>query len=141
MKWGKTSASISTANQSRKAKVAAANAERDSPKNVTTKTKLKGDKYKVKTKGGQKQPVTDDAIKAHVSRQKLKKSGVDALSNDELRDMATRMNLEQQVNSLSAKRPKSIGRQFVEKAMEDPQSSFDTASTGVSALKNISKKR
>lgn len=139
MKWGKTSASLSTANQSRKTKVAAANAVRDAPKDVAVTTKLKGKKYAVKTKGGEKQQVTDDAIKSHVARQKMKKSGIDALSNKELQELSTRMNLENQVNSLNSKRPRSAGQKFVEKALADPNKTYETASRGIAEARKLSK--
>ena len=66
-------------------------------------------KTKVKTKGGQAHPATDDAIKAAVQKQKLKKSGAAALSNKELSELRDRLQLEQQVKSLAA----PTGQKFV----------------------------
>ena len=99
-------------------------------------------KTKVKTKGGQLAEVSDDAIKKAVTRQKMKRSGVDALSNKELQDLATRMNLEQQVRSLGAKAPKTTGQKAVEKVLEDPAKSLKTVkdvSTGVGAAYKVVK--
>jgi hypothetical protein len=90
-------------------------------RNSLTKTKLKA-------VGGEDHPAHDDAIKVAAARQKLKKSGIHTLSNKELQDMAQRMNLESQVHSLNAKRPKSVGQGFVDmhlaKAQKDPYGSL-----------------
>lgn len=59
---------------------------------------------RVKAKGGTGQPIAKDAKVAAVSRQKAKKSTVDALSNDELKSLVTRMNLEQQYSQLETNR-------------------------------------
>jgi 2'-5' RNA ligase len=75
-------------------------------------------KTKVKAKGGEAHPATDDAIKAAVQRQKLKKSGAAALSNQELRELATRMQLEQQVKSLDAQ-SKSSGKKLVKSLLRE----------------------
>ena len=86
----------------------------------TGHTRVRG-KTKVKTKGGSHHDVADDAIKFHMTRQKLKRSGTDALTNDELQKMATRMNLEQQVRTLSKNRPKSQGQKVTENLLKDPE--------------------
>lgn len=82
------------------------------PVSVTTKTSPTG-KAKVKARGGKNQPATSDAIAKAETARKLKKSGVNALSNNELQQLATRMNLEQQVSRLSESQPKSNGAKFV----------------------------
>jgi hypothetical protein len=71
-------------------------------------------KSKVKTVGGEDHPPHEDAVKVAVAKQKMRKSGVVALSNAELQTMAQRMQLESQVHSLVSKQPKSIGRGFVD---------------------------
>lgn len=58
----------------------------------------------VRTTGGKKLPLSDDATRAAVSRQKAKKSNVRSLSTKELQDLVNRMNLEQQYSSLEKKR-------------------------------------
>jgi hypothetical protein len=78
-------------------------------------------KTKIQTKGGDNHPAHDDAVHVALARQKLKKSGPHALSNKELQDVATRMNLEQQVRSLESKRPKSVGEDFVSKQLNEAQ--------------------
>jgi 2'-5' RNA ligase len=78
---------------------------------TTTTTINKGlrSKTKIKGTGGKGSPAAEDAIKAATTKQKLKKSGPAALSNTELRDLATRLQLEQQVSQLAT--PK--GQKFV----------------------------
>lgn len=71
-------------------------------------------KTKVKAKGGELQPASADAVKAATHKQKLRKSGAAALSNQELRDLATRLQLEAQVQALAA--PK--GKQFVTRQLQ-----------------------
>lgn len=56
---------------------------------------------KVKVKGGTGQKPHDDAIRAAVAGQKVKKSSLDSLSNKELKDLVNRMNLEKQFHQLS----------------------------------------
>jgi 2'-5' RNA ligase len=73
-------------------------------------------KTKVKAKGGQAQEATPDAIKAAVQKQKLKKSGAAALSNQELRELSERMRLEVEVKRLDQETA-SAGRKFVKKAV------------------------
>jgi preprotein translocase subunit SecF len=72
-------------------------------------------KTKIEAKGGEAQPASNDAVKAAVQRQKLKKSGAAALSNQELRDLATRLQLEQQVQALTTKK----GQKFIQKELEE----------------------
>lgn len=53
-------------------------------------------KTKVETDGGENHPATQDALRVAEAQAKLKKSGPKALTNDELREVATRVQLEQQ---------------------------------------------
>lgn len=70
---------------------------------------------KVQTKGGVSHPASDDAVRAAIHKQKLKKSGTDALSNQELQQLAQRLQLETQVRTLTS----SKGRKQVEKGLAD----------------------
>ena len=99
---------------------------------------------KIKTKGGEDHPATEDALRVAASTQKLKKSGVHALSNQELQEVAQRLNLETQVSVLVGKRvKKGPGAKFVEeqlkKAQQDPIRTFKegtkAAKTGATAYK------
>lgn len=63
---------------------------------------------KVRATGGEAHPAHDDAIVAAVQKQKLKKSGIAALSNQELRELQTRLQLEAQVEMLASKKGKSF---------------------------------
>ena len=58
-------------------------------------------KTKVKVGGGQAHPATQDAVKAAIQKQKLRKSGPAALSNQELRELTQRIQLEQQAVALA----------------------------------------
>jgi 2'-5' RNA ligase len=74
----------------------------------STHTLLRG-KAKVQAQGGEHHPAHEDAIKVAEAKQKLKKSGVAALSNKDLQDVATRLNLENQVAVLTSHK----GKKFV----------------------------
>lgn len=71
-------------------------------------------KTRVRTEGGVSHPAHTDAVKAAVQKQKLKKSGTDALSTQELRELANRLQVENQVAILTS----SKGRQFVSREFE-----------------------
>lgn len=92
------------------------------PQEVTVSvdhTKVAG-KTKIKTAGGKGQPPHADAIAARVGQQKLKKSGIDTLSNKELSDLQTRLNLEQNVSRLDQAHRIS-GHNFIVKLLKDPK--------------------
>jgi hypothetical protein len=85
---------------------------------VTTQTHLDTGllrrRTQVRAKGGQAQPAHADAVVAAVQKQKLKKSGTDALSTQELRELANRLQVEKQVEILTS----SKGKQFVNQQLE-----------------------
>lgn len=93
-------------------------ARRSSEVSVDLKDKRKKSSRKIKTKGGKNLPAHSDAIEAQMAKQVIKKSGTAALSNDDLRVLATRMNLEQQVSNLSAQQTGG-GRKLVTKILKD----------------------
>lgn len=69
----------------------------------------------VKTDGGARQPASTDAIDAAVARQKAKKSTTDSLTNDELRQVVTRMQLEKSYQDLAfSSDRRSVGKKFVD---------------------------
>ena len=89
---------------------------------------------KVKTTGGRARNASDDAINAARTRQIAKKSTTDALSNDELQSLVTRMNLEQQYSKLSANY-KSTGEKFVDRLVKDAEKTVeDKANAGAKEL-------
>jgi hypothetical protein len=100
-------------------------------------------KTKIQTKGGENHPAHADAIRTALAQQKLSKSGVHALSNKELSDVASRMNLEQQVHALNSKRPKSLGQKFlaeqVNQAQKDPSGYQEKVNRGVEAVRKLKK--
>lgn len=81
-----------------------------------TRTKVKTRslrKTKVKVRGGRSQPAHSEAIIAREAQRVLKKSGVNALSNQQLQMLQTRLNLEQNVSRLSKTRTNSAGKKWV----------------------------
>lgn len=99
-------------------------------------------KTRVKAGGGQNHPATDDAIKAALVKQKLRKSGHAALSNAELQELATRLNLEVQVQQLIAKAPKTPVEAVKAQVKKDPiGSAKTTVRVGKDAHKFVQKTR
>ena len=86
---------------------------------VTTRTHLDSGlrrrQTKVRAEGGHSQDAHPDAIKAAVAKQMIKKSGHAALSTQELRDLANRLQVENQVSILMS----SKGKQFVNQQLEN----------------------
>lgn len=67
----------------------------------------------VKTSGGKFHGPSEDAVQARVSKQKVKSSSIDSLSNKELQALVNRMNLEQQYDRLKAEpQRRSLGMKF-----------------------------
>lgn len=99
---------------------------------------------KVKTAGGKDAAPSEDAIKARVSRQVAKGSTTDALSNQELQALVTRMQLEANFRRLSTE-DKTAGQKFVqrfflnkntrEKDLENIESLYGTGATVVAAAR------
>lgn len=69
---------------------------------------------KITAKGGEAAPAHTDAVKAAVAKQVIKKSGTNALSTQELRDLANRLQVEAQVKTLMS----SKGQQFVQQQIK-----------------------
>jgi hypothetical protein len=74
-------------------------------------------KTKVKVKGGRAHPAVPEAISAREKQRILKKSGVNALSNKDLQELQTRLNLEQNVSRMSKGRVNS-GKQWAEEELK-----------------------
>ncbi len=66
-------------------------------------------KTKIQVTGGENHPAHSDALKVAEAQVKMRRSGTAALSNQELREVANRMQLEQQVRQLTT----SGGKKFV----------------------------
>lgn len=116
MKWGRRKSESSGGKESAVSRLKKKLAGPDGPEDVSV-TVTPG--KRVSTTGGRKQNASDDAITAAKSKQVAKKSSIDALSNQELQALVTRMNLEQQYSQLSEKN-KSAGRKTVEKLLGAP---------------------
>lgn len=106
MKWGVR----------RSSNGAARRAAKTAPQDVTVKMR-NGQIHK--TAGGSNQPAAADAIKAKKAVQKLKKSGTDALTTQELKELSERLNLEQQVSRLAKDQTTSAGVRIVSNLLED----------------------
>ena len=74
-------------------------------------------KTKVATRGGRAQPATADAVSARLLQQTFKKSGKNALTNEELRVLQDRLNLETNVARLSG-RNKNEGQKWAEQELK-----------------------
>lgn len=105
-------------------------------------------KKKLKAEGGKGFETHPDAVKAATSKQKAKASGVKTLSNQELRDLATRLNLEKQVRELSVAdkqananpATKFIKKLLVNSGKQEAQKvGNEAASQGVSKLMSAAK--
>lgn len=72
-------------------------------------------KTRIETHGGENHPATPDALKVAVVRQKYRKSGVNALTNQEMRDLTQRMQLEKQVKDLEGN---TLGAHVVSRLLE-----------------------
>jgi hypothetical protein len=79
---------------------------------VATRTSKTG-KAKISTKGGKGEAASKDAIDARVIKQTYRKSGTNALSNDELRALTTRLQLEKQVNEVASPTGKKVVKNFL----------------------------
>lgn len=116
MKWGVRRGRFQSKLHERRVTAEAAKRAKRPTKDVAaypTIGKSKRRKAKVDTRGGQDHPPTDDAVKVAVSKQKLKKSGIAALSNNELQDVQRRLNLENDVTRLM-KGNRTAGQKFVD---------------------------
>jgi hypothetical protein len=119
MRWGVRKNRSSDSSDSKSADSKSAESKTPKPNlgpNVV-KVRIKPGKN-IKTSGGKKLTPSEDAILAAVRSQIVKKSGHQALSNKDLKDLTTRLNLEQQYSRLSSepyKAPKSAGKKFIEK--------------------------
>lgn len=85
---------------------------------------------KIQTKGGAAHPAADDAVRAAIQKQKLKKSGTASLSNKELQDLARRLQLELQVETLTSSKGKSfVKKQLGQQGQQQVQKGLSTATT------------
>lgn len=90
------------------------------PKPVVVGQKRTLGKTKLVSAGGKDHPAHPDAISAAEKKQKMKKSGVSSLSNQELEQLAKRMQLESNVNRLN-KETAGAGAKFIDKLLNDQQ--------------------
>lgn len=105
---------------------------RESKVTVTDKGK------RVKTKGGFNRPAHSDAVSVRVSGQVAKKSGVKALSNEELKAFNNRLNLEQQAKRLQYN-DQSPPKKFVLKILGQTGNTQASDSANAVASKQVKK--
>lgn len=65
---------------------------------------IKGMHWGIRRSQAEREAASPDAARAHEARTRIKTSGTDALSNQELQHLVTRMNLEQQYSRLSTEK-------------------------------------
>jgi 2'-5' RNA ligase len=92
-------------------------------------------KTQIKVDGGENHPAHGDAVKVAQARAKLGKSGAAALSNAELREVANRLQLEQQVKQLTT----GGGKKFVTNILrsEGQQGSQKLLRKGVKGARKV----
>lgn len=95
---------------------------------------------RVKATGGKGHGASEDAIRVAKLRQVAKKSTTDSLSNKELQDLISRMNLEQQYSRLKGEGPVGRGLKVVKNLIgigRTGREAYSVGQTLVSDLKNI----
>lgn len=95
---------------------------------------------RVKTSGGKRQEASEDAIRVAAYRQKAKKSTIDSLSNKELQDLISRMNLEQQYIRLHGGNAIEKGTKFVKSLIGLGRTGQEAFNVTNSLLNDIKKK-
>jgi phage gp16-like protein len=100
-----------------------------SPNEVTVSI----DKGKLKAKGGEGHPPSEEAINKAIVKQKAKKSGVQSLSNDEIQAAVTRMNLESNFKQATTKQSspakKFVANLLIKTGQNQAQRAADYAAT------------
>jgi len=71
------------------------------------------------TKGGKNLPTSEDAKIAAIAKQKIKGTGLKALSNDEMKILVDRMNLEERYNKMSPQEI-SLGVKMAKEILDTP---------------------
>lgn len=106
---------------------------------------------KIKTRKGGDLPASDDAVKAAAYKQAAKKSGPNALSNQQLQALVTRMNLEKQYSTLNPTKSKAtkkfvadfmlgVGKQQMAKVANDQAGKAIASVIAAAAAKAAAKK-
>lgn len=132
MKWGVRKGALQQRVHENRVKVEATRREKRPARDVRAYDTIgtsKRQKSSIDTKGGEDHPPTLDAIKVASSQQKMKKSGLKALSNQELQEMERRLNLEASVKRLT-EGEKTAGQKFVDgifgRGSEKDKKSFES---------------
>lgn len=94
---------------------------RAAPAETDVKVVIKPGK-KLKVTGGKNQPPAEDVIRTSVTKQRIKKSGTQAVESKELQELVNRMNLESNYKKLSKKEReanKGLARKWIETQGKD----------------------
>jgi hypothetical protein len=119
MKWGvrRSGGSGGSGSSSLKSRLAKSNAPE-----VSVKTKSHPQaKTIIKTTGGRGLAAHPDAVAARIVQQKLNKSGMHAISNEELRKYTERRNLEENTKRLKPATPLQAGAKHVGNFLKTPE--------------------
>lgn len=88
----------------------------------------------VRTSGGKRQTAAEDAVRVAASRQLAKKSTTDVLSNKQLQDAVTRMNLEQQYSQLAKRSDRRTrGQRFIQTLLGTTRKEHENSATAETA--------
>jgi hypothetical protein len=143
MKWGqhlKDHGVKSTAKTA--AAQAKAHVKKDIAERTDTKTHVRAKVGQhVQVVGGNKRTAHEDAIKARTAEQIAKKNTLDALSNDDLQKLVTRMNLESQYRNLAVNETRATrGEKFVTDMMTTHDAKISAAlAVGLGPLAPVGK--
>lgn len=135
MKWGvrRSGGSRSSGGSSLKSKLAKSNAPE-----VSVKTRSHPQaKTVIKTSGGRGLSAHPDAVAARIVQQKLNKSGMHAISNEELRKYTERRNLEENTKRLKPETPLQAGAKHVGNFLKTPEGQKQVANV----VSKVSKKK
>jgi 2'-5' RNA ligase len=116
MKWGQRNAQFQSNRHARRVSAEKAIREKRPAQEVKALDTIGTSKRKqssISTKGGEDHPPTPEAISVAVQKQKIKKSGLSALSNNELQEVQRRLNLENDVKRLMVG-DRTAGQKFID---------------------------
>jgi hypothetical protein len=131
MKWGVTKSGDTSSTSTKTSHL------RRSAKEVTV-TQKPG--RFVRTSGGQRQTASSDAIKVAAARQVAKKSTTDSLTNKQMADAVSRMNLEKQFSKLSKEADRrDRSRRAIDKVLGNKKGQQVAKSVGSIAFKTAVK--
>ena len=94
---------------------------------------------RVKAKGGKRLPASDDAVRVAAIKQRARKSTTDSLSNKELQDLVTRLNLEAQYDRLGGGSALQQGNKILKDLIGIGRQSKEAYNVGQTLMSDIRK--